>query len=300
MRQLVNHLKNQPPPSVVSQLRQVFTGGDVVPADLLRDMAEVFPQSRLVVGYGPTEGTIICTAYHVSRDQAITRPPLGKPLANMSVRLYDKQAQLVPLGVLGELYLGGRSVARGYLNQAELTAEKFVVIDGERFYRTGDLARYLEDGNLEFAGRVDQQVKIRGYRVETEEIESVLGEHSGVRECVVTARSNGTGEKQLVAYVVPNGRVPNIARTDGKSAREAADEEIQLWPSIGEFFVFDELIYYGLTNDEDRNRSYKVAIERVVKDKIVVDIGTGRDAIQARFCAEAGAKRVYAIDIGKS
>ena len=267
------------------QVRKLFVGGDVVTADLLRKMKDVFPLAERYIGYGPTEGTIMCTNYKVAHDETVPGDIIGRPLANMNVRLHDKQGELVPVGVAGEIYLGGQSVARGYLGRPELTAEKFVVIDGERFYRTGDLARYLEDGNLEFIGRVDQQVKIRGYRVETEEIEAVLNEQNGVKECVVMARGDRPGEKQLVAYVVPEG------------VQAAADGEMQLWPSIGEFFVFDELIYYGLTNDEERNASYKVAIERAVKDKVVVDIGTGRDAIQARFCAEAGARKVYAIDI---
>ncbi len=267
------------------RIRKLFVGGDVVTADVMKKMKEVFPQAQRYIGYGPTEGTIMCTNYKLAHDEIVPGDIIGKPLANMNVRLYDKQGQLVPIGVAGEIYLGGQSVARGYLGHPELTAEKFVVIDGERFYRTGDLARYLEDGNLEFIGRVDQQVKIRGYRVEVEEIESVINELPGVKECVVMARADRPGEKQLVAYVVPENVATNV------------DEGILLWPSIGEFFVFDELVYYGLTNDEERNDSYKVAIERAVKDKIVVDIGTGRDAIQARFCAEAGAKRVYAIDI---
>ncbi|HEX5874648.1 MAG TPA: condensation domain-containing protein, partial [Pyrinomonadaceae bacterium] len=277
------------------RVRKLFVGGDVVTAELMKKMKAVFPFAQRYIGYGPTEGTIMCTNYKLAHDETVPGDIIGKPLANMSVRLYDKHGQLAPIGLAGEIYLGGQSVARGYLGRPELTAEKFVVIDGERFYRTGDLARYLEDGNLEFIGRVDQQVKIRGYRIEAGEIEAKLNEHNGVKECVVIARADRQGEKQLVAYVVPaNGRVAN---PNGQSAQEAADDEIQLWPSIGEFFVFDELIYYGLTSDEERNRSYKVAIERAVKDKIVVDIGTGRDAIQARFCAEAGAKRVYAIDI---
>ena len=277
------------------RIRKLFVGGDVVTADLMKKMKEVFPFAQRYIGYGPTEGAIMCTNYKLAHDETVPGDIIGKPLANMNVRLYDKHGQLASIGLAGEIYLGGQSVARGYLGRPELTAEKFVVIDGERFYRTGDLARYLEDGNLEFIGRVDQQVKIRGYRVEAGEIEAVLNEHNGVKECVVMARADRQGEKQLIAYVVPaSGRVAN---PNGQSAHEAADDEIQLWPSIGEFFVFDELIYYGLTNDEERNRSYKVAIERAVKDKIVVDIGTGRDAIQARFCAEAGAKRVYAIDI---
>jgi amino acid adenylation domain-containing protein/non-ribosomal peptide synthase protein (TIGR01720 family) len=278
------------------RIGKLFVGGDVVSADLMKKMKEVFPLAQRYIGYGPTEGTIMCTGYKLADDEVVPGDIIGKPLANMQVRLYDQNRQLVPVGVPGEIYLGGLSIARGYLGHEDLAAEKFVVIEGQRYYRTGDLARYLEDGNLEFIGRVDQQVKIRGYRIETEEIETVLSEHGGVKECVVMARPDRSGEKQLVAYVVPaNERT--LAQAYGQSAHAAADDEIQLWPSIGEFFVFDELIYYGLTNDEDRNQSYRVAIERAVKDKVVIDIGTGRDAIQARFCAEAGAKKVYAIDI---
>src|SRR3712207_6040588 len=113
---------------------------------------------------------------------------------NSTLRLYDGHGQLVPVGVAGALYIGGASVTRGYLNRPELTAEKFVVLDGQRWYRTGDLARYLPDGTLEFLGRIDQQVKIRGFRIELGEIEAVLNEHPAIRDTTVIPRSDLPGD----------------------------------------------------------------------------------------------------------
>jgi acyl carrier protein len=128
---------------------------------------------------------------------------IGAPFAGMRLRLYDARQQWVPAGVPGELYIGGASVSRGYLDRPELTAEKYVQVDGERWYRTGDLVRVLNDGNIEFLGRGDNQVKIRGYRIELGEIEAVLGGQPGVAEAVVLAREDTPGDKRLVAYVVP-------------------------------------------------------------------------------------------------
>ena len=160
--------------------------------------------------YGPTEATIWSSMLEiVNPEKYNVKPNIGAPIANTRIYILDSSQRLLPLGVPGEICIGGAGVARGYLNRPELTAEKFIpdpFRPGERIYRTGDLARWLPDGNLEFLGRIDQQVKIRGYRIEPGEIESTLAGVAGVRETVVEAVEEKTG-KSLCAYVVSSGEV---------------------------------------------------------------------------------------------
>ena len=166
---------------------------------------------RLINAYGPTETTITATAFDVTsrlhEGRTLQKIPIGRPLPNRESYILNKYRNPVPVGIPGELYFGGTCLARGYLNRADLTAEKFVPNPfnagaGARLYKTGDLACYLADGNIEFLGRVDRQVKIRGFRIEPDEIEAVLRQHPAVRETVVIALEDAAGEKQLVAYVV--------------------------------------------------------------------------------------------------
>lgn len=234
--------------------------------------------------YGPTEATITATLYDpASAPEARmgASVPIGRPIANTQIYILDQALNPVPIGVPGEMYVGGAGLARGYLNQPALTASTFVPHPfraGARLYKTGDIARYLDDGNIELLGRNDDQVKVRGHRVELGEIESVLSRHTSVQACAVTAREDEPGRPRLVAYVVSPPSPP------------------ELWPSIGEYFLYDPVMYYAMTHDEHRNRAYRVAISRQVRDKVVLDIGTGADALLARFCIEAGAKRVYASE----
>ena len=192
------------------QARVFIVGGDT----MLPEFVELWNRTplrlvRLVNAYGPTETTITATVFDVASCEGSTlrRIPIGRPLANRETYILNRHGNPVPVGVSGELYIGGDCLARGYLNRADLTAENFVPNPfsgepGARLYKTGDRARYLSDGNIEFLDRIDQQVKIRGFRVELGEIESVLRQHPVVREAVVVAREHGPGEKQLVAYIV--------------------------------------------------------------------------------------------------
>jgi malonyl CoA-acyl carrier protein transacylase len=184
------------------------------------EVAERWSQGRRFVnGYGPTEATIGPAFYVVNGHRNDARSvPIGRPIENVQIYLLDRHLQPVPQGVPGEICIGGYGIARGYLNQPELTAEKFIEWaggrttangplppdHGQRLYRTGDLARRLPDGNLEYLGRIDEQVKIRGLRIEPGEIEALLRQQSGVREAVVVAREDQPGELRLVAYIVPH------------------------------------------------------------------------------------------------
>ena len=246
---------------------------------------------KLIDAYGPTEGTV-CATMGLVRSETVS---IGIPIANGEVYILDEQMQMVPAGVIGELYIGGAGIARGYLNRPELSAEKFVPnpfgASGGRLYRTGDLGRWMANGEIEFLGRIDHQVKVRGYRIETGEIETMLNNHPEIMTSLVIAREDNPGEKQLVAYCVPQqSERPSI--TDA-----SANNRIELWPSVAEFYIYDDLLYHAMTQDSLRNESYKVAINEHVPGKVVLDIGTGKDAILSRFCVEAGAAKVYAIEL---
>ncbi len=198
-------------------VRQVFASGEALPAELARRCHARLAAAELHNLYGPTEAAVDVTAWRVERGARRSTVPIGRPVANTSIHLLDAAFGLVPIGVAGELAIGGVQPARGYLNRPELTAEKFVPdpaagargVPGARMYRTGDLARRLADGSVEFLGRLDHQVKIRGFRIELGEIEAALAAHPAVREAVVAARAGGSGEtlgdRRLVAYVVTDG-----------------------------------------------------------------------------------------------
>src|SRR5829696_8711773 len=192
------------------QLRQLLVGGEAVAPELIAEMEEVFASAAVRVLYGPTEATIICANYEVNRGEGVhgvLGQMVGRPLGNVVLRVLDERGKLVPVGVEGEIYVGGEGVARGYLQGADLTAERFVAdaystSAGARIYGTGDRGRYLSDGSIEFKGRTDEQVKVRGFRIEPREIESALCEHEGVKEAIVVAFEEMGGEKRLAAYIV--------------------------------------------------------------------------------------------------
>jgi acyl-coenzyme A synthetase/AMP-(fatty) acid ligase/acyl carrier protein len=172
------------------------------------------PECQLINGYGPTENTTFTTCYPITPASRLTPSvPIGRPIANTQVYVLDKQWQPVPIGVTGELYVGGDGLARDYLHQPRLTAEKFIPHPfagqpGARLYSTGDLVRYRPDGTIEFLGRRDHQVKVRGFRIELGEIETVLKRHEAVQDVFVMVRTAAAQDKVLVAYVVPRWERP--------------------------------------------------------------------------------------------
>ncbi len=197
---------------LTNRLRLILSASEPLLADEARALGRVFrPGVRLINMYGQTETTGIVTVYPVPVREGDSTGivPIGRPIANTRAYVLDASRQPVPIGVWGELYIGGAGIGRGYLNQPELTAETFVPdlfsrIPGARLYRTGDVARCQPDGNLEFSGRVDHQVKLRGYRIEPGQIEAVVGQHPGWRESAVVTQESANGERRLVVYVVPS------------------------------------------------------------------------------------------------
>jgi amino acid adenylation domain-containing protein len=312
------------PPSVLAtlpdegleQLAVVCSAGEACSWELAKRWGR---GRRFINGYGPTEATVAAAYLVLDRSPRVAadsaglpdsagppdlaglpdsvmvgdprrdRPgahaatvPIGRPIGGVEIHLLDERLAPVVAGAPGELWIGGAGVARGYLGRPELTAERFVAspFGHGRLYRTGDRGRRMADGTIEFLGRLDEQLKIRGFRVEPGEIEAALRAQPGVRDAAVIARADLPGEGQrLVAYFVP-----------------ARERQLELWPSVAEHFVYDELIYYAMTNDRARNEAYRAAIRGAVRDKVVVDVGTGRDAILARICVEEGARRVYALE----
>ncbi len=193
-----------------ASVRTIICGGEVLPKALVSRCSSV-SKAEIINVYGPTEATVETTYWHY--DSNVGTIPIGRPIANVQLYVLDDDHHLVPIGVPGELYIGGVGLARGYLNRPGLTAERFIPSPfggGERLYRTGDSVRYLPDSSLEFLGRLDHQVKVRGYRIELGEVEKALQEHVQIRQAVVVARGEGV-DRQLVAYIVGDGASPEAS-----------------------------------------------------------------------------------------
>jgi aspartate racemase len=200
-------------------IRQLLAGGDVLSSRHVRMVLENLPDCTLINGYGPTENATFTCCHAMRAGGSVPDSiPIGRPISNTRVYILDEQMRPLEPGEAGELYAAGDGVARGYLNNPEATAEKFIAdpfhrTDGGRMYRTGDLARWCEDGTVEFLGRIDNQVKINGYRIEPAEIEAAIRCHRGVEDACVVARADGNGSNRLVAYYV-------VSKTACLSARE--------------------------------------------------------------------------------
>ena len=223
--------------SALGSLKQMLLGGEAVPAALIHHLRQVF-KGEIHNMYGPTETTIWSTTCRVEdRDTSVS---IGRPIANTQIYILDPDFNPVPVGEIGELFISGDGLARGYWRRPELTAERFMTIPGlgpDRIYRTGDLARFLPDGNIHFLGRADYQIKLRGHRIEPGEIESVLEKFPGVRQAAVILREDREGDKRLVAYLV--------AETAGSAAalRAAGDLRAAAGAKLPDFMVPSAFVF---------------------------------------------------------
>src|SRR5262245_46490960 len=221
--------------------RALVIGGEELKAAGLKFGRERAPGTRLINEYGPTETVVGCCVYEVKEGEREREAvPIGNPIANTRIYVLDGEMEPAPVGVKGEMYIGGEGLARGYARSPEMTGEKFIPNrysgkGGERLYRTGDVGRRLPDGRIEYVGRRDGQVKVRGYRIELSEIERVLNEHPSVRQSVVTAREEVGGGKRLVGYVRCEGEV-----TAGELKREVR-ERLPEYMTPGEIEKVEEM-----------------------------------------------------------
>jgi amino acid adenylation domain-containing protein len=266
----------------LDSLHTLITAGEALPDCLAKQWHE---GRKLINAYGPTETTVCATMYHCAAAES-RNPPIGPPIANSQVYVLDSEGNPAPIGVAGELYVGGLGLARGYLNRPELTAERFVPNPfveknskaGERLYRTGDQARWLADGNMEYLGRLDHQIKLRGFRIELGEVESALQECEGVLQSAVMARWDKAGDKRLVAYVVAgsakpaNGNGSKGARLQISEVREQLRRRLPEYMVPSAFVEMDEL---------PLNRSGKVDRKKL-PDVEVTKSRNGEDIVPPR------------------
>ncbi|SFX81224.1 amino acid adenylation domain-containing protein [Thermoactinomyces sp. DSM 45891] len=195
---------------IPSSVKVVNLAGEPLPQSLVKDLYEGSSIEKVYNLYGPSEDTTYSTYMKLEKGNNHLVPPIGRPIEGTEAYVLSRGGQMVPIGVVGELYLGGAGLARGYVNRPDLTDERFILHpfqEGKRVYRTGDLVRYLPDGNLEYLGRIDHQVKVRGFRIELGEIEATLESHLSIREVLVMVREDQPGDQRLVAYVVGEGKV---------------------------------------------------------------------------------------------
>ncbi|MCC7043084.1 MAG: LLM class flavin-dependent oxidoreductase [Acidobacteria bacterium] len=244
--------------TAIGRLRAMFVGGEALPAAMAAELCTALGRGELWNMYGPTETTVWSTVARIT--SPVEQVTIGRPIANTRIYILDATMQPVPVGLPGDLYIGGSGVARGYWNRPDLTNERFrpdpfVTDPDARIYATGDIARYRDDGSIEFLGRSDQQVKIRGHRIELGEIESALVAIPGIREAVVVAREDHTNDKRLVAYVIPDVGAPG----DGAAIRRA------LASRMPDFLVPSHVVFldnFPLTPNNKVDRRALPAVEQ--------------------------------------
>ncbi|MBQ4862211.1 non-ribosomal peptide synthase/polyketide synthase [Pseudoalteromonas sp. MMG013] len=296
--------------SLCHSVKQVFCSGEALPAEIVALFHEAHP-AQLHNLYGPTEAAIDVSYWHAPRDQALKVVPIGKPISNIQLYILDKSHRQVPLGVVGELHIGGVGLARGYINKPQLTAERFIQHPfnddkAARLYKTGDLARYRLDGNLEYLGRIDDQVKVRGFRIELGEIEQSLIATEQLSAAVVTLNEKSNGDKQLIAHVCP------VRSYLDDAAKRSNKEIVNQWQDVFEQqYTEPEQDYDTESNFVGWNNSYTgeaiplpqmqewldgtVKSIQKLRPKNLLEIGCGTGLLLYRYAQQCDS--VTALDI---
>lgn len=268
-------LQRQPLPT----LKTLITAGEAANID---DALFYAKQCNYFNAYGPTETSVCASFYRVNpQGDYSQRIPVGSAISNLEFYLLDDALNQVSIGVTGEIYIAGIGVAEGYINAPELTAASFVSIpqfSNSALYKTGDLGCWNDAGQVEYFGRKDQQVKVSGYRIETAEVDFALRQFPAINQAVVTTQRDANGQNALCAYYT-------------------RAKKVELFPSIAEFYVYDDVVYGSMATDYARNDRYRAAFGKVLNGKTVVEIGPGPEVILSRLCLEAGAEKIYAIEL---
>jgi len=304
-------------PTRLQGMRKILFGGEMVSLSHVRKALSILGDDKIIHVYGPTETTVYATSFPIREAKEGGIIPIGKPLANTKLFVLSSNKQLVPVGVPGELYIGGDGISLGYLNRPELTDQKFVAdlfdtTSGGRLYRTGDLVRWSKEGNIEFLGRLDEQVKIRGYRIELGEIESVLLQSGLVNQAVVLAKEDKETTKRLVGYIVPSLDVVKIKERELYSRLIASWKELyetEYGKTEGEDEVLDEEFNLIGWNDsftggvipEEQMREWLEDIMKViysVNPERVLEIGSGTGLIYYQLAGKI--KKYIGTDFSKS
>jgi acyl-coenzyme A synthetase/AMP-(fatty) acid ligase len=273
-----------------ASLRHVFCSGEELPADVARDFLAA-SSAQLHNLYGPTEASVDVTFHACDARHLGASVPIGRPIANTQIYLLDERRRPVPVGVAGEIYIGGVGVARGYLNRPELTRERFVPdpfgSPGSRLYRTGDLGRHNAEGEIEYLGRNDFQVKLRGFRIELGEIEARLAACAGVAASVVVAREDRPGDKRLVAYLCAKpGSEPGVAELRAELSKQLPDYMV---PSA---FVTLEDFPLTVNGKLDRKALPAPEADAFAAQTYEAPVGAVETAIAAIWCELLGLERV--------